>query len=167
MERTVYFSDNFFSSGKTDIFNEDKERVGELDLKGAFSSSVRIETKEGNVLEAAFPFFSMKWRIKLEDGTKVGEVKYALSFSKKRYTYTTSTGEYDISAPAFSRSYTIKDTDEQTVAIFDRVSGFFSAPSYKLVNESDYLTTEELIAVVMGVNAIEKASSNNSHTPTP
>jgi hypothetical protein len=47
------------------------------------------------------------------------------------------------------------------VAKFEKISGFFSSPAFQLTNHSDQLSTEELIAVVMGVNAIQRRNSSN------
>ncbi|WP_242611878.1 hypothetical protein [Fictibacillus sp. BK138] len=81
MEKCVYFNDNFFSSGKTDIYNESQERIGEIDLKSAFGSSLNVENERGEVVvEGSFPFFSGRWNIKQSDGTELGEVKSSFPF---------------------------------------------------------------------------------------
>jgi hypothetical protein len=75
MEKCVYFTDQFFSFGRTDIYNESQEKVGELDLKSAFTSSMSVENEKGEiVVEGCFPFFSGKWVIKKSDGTELGMV---------------------------------------------------------------------------------------------
>ncbi len=43
----VYFQDNFFSSGKTEIVDQNQQSLGELDLKSAFSSSVDVYDAAG------------------------------------------------------------------------------------------------------------------------
>jgi hypothetical protein len=48
------------------------------------------------------------------------------------------------------------------VATFKKVNGFFQASAYELKHNSNHLLTEELIAVVMGVNAIEKRNSSSA-----
>jgi hypothetical protein len=50
----------------------------------------------------------------------------------------------------------------QEVASFKKVNGFFQSAAFELTNLSDSLLTEELIAVVMGVNEIEKRRRNAS-----
>lgn len=163
MEKCVYFNDNFFSSGKTDIYNESQERIGEIDLKSAFGSSLNVENERGEVvLEGSFPFFSGRWNIKQPDGTELGEVKSSFSFFSKRYHYLTHNATYEIESPAFSKEYTILDENKSEVATFKKVNGFFQSAAFELRNYSDSLSTEELIAVVMGVNAIEKRNSSNA-----
>ncbi|MCA0972852.1 hypothetical protein LCM20_19905 [Halobacillus litoralis] len=165
MERNVYFSDQFFSAGRTEIYNESRDRVGTLDLKSAFTSSVNIENQEGEVvIEAAFPFLSGRWSVSYPGGSELGSVKASFSFFSKRYCYETDRGRFEIESPALSGEYTIYDESESTVAVFHKVSGFFQASAYELQNHSDSLATEELIAVVMGVNAIQKRRSNAANT---
>lgn len=46
-DETQFLSDNFFSAGRTDIFNSNQEKVGELYLKNpfhqTFMSWIRME----------------------------------------------------------------------------------------------------------------------------
>ncbi|QTN00656.1 hypothetical protein ERJ70_15980 [Sediminibacillus dalangtanensis] len=57
MGESIYFKDNFFSAGTTEIFNEDHEQIGLLDLKSAFSSGVDVMDKEGLiVIKGSFLF---------------------------------------------------------------------------------------------------------------
>ena len=162
MEKCVYFTDQFFSSGRTDIYNESQEKLGKLDLKSAFTSSVSVENEKGEVIvEGSFPFLSGKWTIKQPNGKELGEVKASFSFFAKRYHYTTNFGRFEFESPAFSKEYTILDGNKAAVATFKKVSGIFQAAAYELRNFSDFFLTEELIAVVMGVNAIEKRRSSS------
>jgi uncharacterized protein YxjI len=163
MEKCVYFNDNFFSSGKTDIYNETQVKLGALDLKSAFGSSLNVENEKGEILvEGSFPFFSGRWSIKQPDGTELGEVKASFAFFSKRYHYLTNNAAYEIESPAFSKEYTILDENKSEVATFKKVNGFFASAAYELKNHSNTLLTEELIAVVMGVNAIEKRRNSNA-----
>jgi uncharacterized protein YxjI len=157
MDTCIYFKDNFFSSGKTDIYNESQEKLGHIDLKSAFGSSLNVENEKGEVVvEASFPIFSSKWSIKQSDGSELGKVKSSFAFFSKRYHYVTENMTYEIQSPAFSKEYVIYDENMQEVATFKKVNGFFESAAYELKNYSDILLTEELIAVVMGVNAIDK-----------
>ncbi|KIL51047.1 hypothetical protein [Jeotgalibacillus campisalis] len=157
MEKIVYFSDQFFSAGRKDIWNESKEKIGVLDLKSAFTSGVNVENAEGELMvEGGFPFLSGKWLVKQRDGTELGEVKGNFSWFSKSYRYTADRGHFEIESPAFSREYRMVDENGEEAATFKKVNGFFQAPAYELVNKSTILLTDELIAVVMGVNAIEK-----------
>lgn len=163
MDKCVYFTDRIFSSGKTDIYNESQEILGKLDLKSAFTSSVSVENQKGEIIvEGSFPFLSGKWTIKQPNGKEFGEVRASFSFFTKRYSYTTNSGRFEIESPAFSKEYTILDGNKAAVATFKKVSGIFQAAAYELKNYSDFLLTEELIAVVMGVNAIEKRRSSSA-----
>ncbi|WP_058305696.1 hypothetical protein [Gracilibacillus massiliensis] len=68
---------------------------------------------------------------------------------------------FQIQSPVFSREFTILDDQETEVADFYRISNFFSSPAYQIVNQTNAMTMEELIAVVMGVNAIEKRKNSS------
>lgn len=134
---TIYFRDNFFSSGITEIYNGKKERIGSLDLKSAFSSSVDVVNKDGViVVKGHFPFFSRKWVISDEENREIGYLRQRFSFLAKKYEYVSENkGVFTIESEAFSREYRIVDDKEVTVAEFKRVSGFFESPVYRLVNQ--------------------------------
>ncbi|MDZ5710802.1 hypothetical protein [Jeotgalibacillus haloalkalitolerans] len=162
MENRIYFSDQFFSAGRTDIFNGEKEKIGTLDHKSAFSSGINIEDILGEtVIEAGFGFFSNKWTIKRGE-EELGFVKNALSFFTKKYRYFKNGQEYEVESPAMSKEYTIFDSSRVAVASFRKVSGFFQTAAYELTNHSELFEADELIAVIMGVNAIEKRNRNSS-----
>ncbi|MBP1947083.1 hypothetical protein [Virgibacillus litoralis] len=162
MGESIYFTDNFFSKGTTEIFNSEQEVVGSLDLKSAFSSSVAILDVEGNiVVTGSSPFFSRGWIVKNQSEQELGKLKQRFAlFSKKFVYHSYDHGEYEIKSEAFSKEYDILDQDENLVAAFKKVSGFFQSPAYELSSNSSLLAKEELIAVVMGVNMIIKR--NNS-----
>lgn len=161
-EQTLYFKDNFFSAGRTEIFNSLKEKVGELDLKSAFSSSVDVLDKVGNlVVSGKFTFFSNKWRISDSSDQEIGVLKQKITFLSKKYEYEAyGRGTYFIESEPFSREYDICDDQSNQIGKFEKVSGFFSTPAYQLSNFTESLSNEELIAVVMGVNAIQKRRNN-------
>jgi hypothetical protein len=162
MSGVLYFADNFFSSGRTDIFNAEKARIGELDLKSAFSAGVDILNRNGEIMASGkFPFFGNRWVVTGKEGAEAGELKQKWSFFSKRFQYHSfNNGTFFIESEAFSKDYTILDVQGAVVCQFERVSGIFASPSYKMENMSSDLSNEELIAVVMGVNAIQKR--NNS-----
>ncbi|SER18854.1 hypothetical protein SAMN04487944_101563 [Gracilibacillus ureilyticus] len=159
MEQTIYIADNFFSAGKTMIKNRNNEEIGLLDLKSAFGSSISVYDLEGNVLiSAKFRPFSTKWVVS-DPVCERGILKQKLFSFSRTYYYTTANQEvWEINKPAFSRDFTMKDHNNNTVAEFKKISGFFSSPAYEINNLMNKLETEELIAVVMGVNAIEKSN---------
>jgi hypothetical protein len=157
----LYFNDNFFSAGRTEIYNERKEIVGKLDLRSALSSGIDVLGPDGGIIiSAKFPVLSNKWIVYNSGETELGVLKYKFSFFTKKYEYDANgRGVYTIHSEAFSSLYEIYET-ECVIANFEKVSGFFSSPAFQLKNESDILSNEELIAVVMGVNAIQKRHSN-------
>ncbi|WP_141433936.1 hypothetical protein [Bacillus sp. 03113] len=163
-QETLYFSDNFFSAGRTEIFNDSKEKVGELDLSGILTSGIEVIDLEGNVkVSGKFPFFGLGWKIYNNQGTEIGILKGKFSFFSKKYEYHAYDREvFQIKSEAFSKQYMIYKNETEVVAKFDRISGFFSSPAYQLVHNEDDPSSEELIAVVMGVNAIEKRRRNSS-----
>ncbi|MDQ0269451.1 hypothetical protein [Cytobacillus purgationiresistens] len=169
MDKTIYFQDNFFSSGLTDIHNKDYIKVGLLDLKTAFSRKVSVldleskETMKGMFLH----FLSRKWRVVDPHGTEQGLVQQKLFTFSKAFDYHKANGQhYRIESPIFSREYTIYDDTDQIIARFYRVSSFLSVPAFKLENHSNSLNTAELIIVIMGVNAIQKNNNNGAASST-
>ncbi|MFD1039322.1 hypothetical protein ACFQ3N_13095 [Virgibacillus byunsanensis] len=74
MGESIYFTDNFFSKGTTDIFNSEREKVGSLDLKSAFSSRVDILDVVGKVvMKGSSPFLSRKWIVKDHHEQEIGK----------------------------------------------------------------------------------------------
>lgn len=162
MENKVYFSDQFFSAGMTDIYNGSQDKVGTLDHMSAFTSGIRIEGIHRTTgIEAGFGFFSNKWTIKRGE-KELGFVKNALSLFTKKYRYFKDGLEYEIESSAFSKEYTVLNASRDEVASFRKVSGFFQTAAYELTNHSELFEADELIAVIMGVNAIEKRNRSAS-----
>jgi uncharacterized protein YxjI len=162
--KSLYFTDNFFSAGKTEIFNSSKEKVGELDLKSAFSSSIDVLDKDGNlVVSGRFTFFSNKWRILDGNQQEIGILKQKLTFLSRKYEYDSyGRGTYIIESEPCSREYEIFDEHSSQIAKFEKVSGFFSSSAYQLSTYHEKVSPEELIAVVMGINAIQKRRRSNA-----
>ena len=161
---SIYFTDNFFSAGRTEIFDEKKVKVGELDLKSSFSASVDVLTLSDEVvIKGKFRFFSNKWNVSGQTDHLLGELKAKFSFFTKKFEYRAlKRGIYTIESPVFSKEYQIFDQHSTLVAHFERVSGFFSSPAFRLINYSENLSTNELIVIVMGVNAIQKRQRSNA-----
>ncbi|MDQ0255778.1 hypothetical protein J2S74_003160 [Evansella vedderi] len=157
-ESKIYFKDNFFSAGITEIFNGNKQRIGSLDLKSAFTSSVDVLDKEQKVVSKGyFPFFSGKWVITDGLEMELGLLRQRFSFFTKKYEYEAKgCGIFTIESEAFSREYEIFNEEGDKVALFKKINGFFESPVYQLANESQDLSNEEVIAMVMGVNMINK-----------
>ncbi|WP_158737394.1 hypothetical protein [Alteribacillus sp. YIM 98480] len=166
----IYFSDNFFSAGITDIFDKNENKIGKLDLKSAFTSSIDVMDPNGSIrLYAAFPLFSRRWVLKDKEDERIGELRSTFSFFAKRFEYETEgRGVYRVESEAFSHEFTItEERGNNKIAIFEKISGFMEAPAYKLINYSNVLSNDELIAVVMGVRMILKKRRNNSAGPPP
>ncbi|GGD93862.1 hypothetical protein [Paenibacillus nasutitermitis] len=158
----IYVRDNFFSTGITEMMNEKGEKLGELDLKSAFGSSLDIYDAGGRRMYGGkFRFFSNKWEVTQGHDSLVGVLRVRMSFLSKRFEYEAEgRGTYEITSPAFSKEYSIQriDTQEQ-VASFERTSGWLHSGAYCLENHSDDLNDYELAAVVMGVQAIRRRQS--------
>lgn len=162
-QKKLYFSESFFSTGKTDIFTGEEEKIGEIDLKSMFSASVDILNGKQEVLVSGkFPIMGVHWRILDNEGTEIGILKEKFTLFSKKYAYEAyGRGTFLIHSELFSREYVIKqEPDEAVIATFKKVSGLFSSAAYELDNLSHKLTSPELIAVIMGVNALQKR--NNS-----
>ncbi|WP_440116926.1 hypothetical protein [Paenibacillus sp. QZ-Y1] len=153
----LYFRDNFFNAGYTEIMNPNQEQAGHLDLKSAFGSSLDVFDNAGLACSAKFRMLSNRWDITSADGRDLGVLRARISFFSKKYEYDAgSRGVYDVSAPAFSQEYEITGNGGEIVASFRRTSGWFNSGAFVLDNQSEQLDTYELIAVVMGVHAINK-----------
>lgn len=164
-QKKLYFSDSFFSTGKTDIFTEEEEKIGEIDLKSMFSASVDILNGKQEVLVSGkFPMLGIHWRVLDREGTEIGKLKEKLAFFSKKYMYEAyDRDNFYIDSEWFSREYVIKrEGDESVIATFKKVSGIFSSAAYELDNQSHTLTSPELIAIIMGVNAIQKRNNSTN-----
>src|SRR5690606_35222992 len=103
-----------------------------------------------------------QWKIFDQNNQQLGIVKPKFFSFSKKYTYTRLDDVmFFINAPALSRDFTVYYEKDDVVATFIRMNGFFSSASYEIHLHSS-LEMEELIAVVMGVNAIEKRKRSSS-----
>ncbi|PAF31428.1 hypothetical protein [Paenibacillus sp. 7516] len=153
----LYFRDNFFNAGYTEIMNGNQEQAGHLDLKSLFGSSLDVFGPAGLICSGRFGMLSNRWDVTSADGGHLGILRARMSFFSKRFEYDAGPrGIYEVSAPAFSQEYDVTGMGGRTVASFRRTSGWFSSGAFVLSNESEQLDTYELIAVVMGVHAINK-----------
>lgn len=162
-KNVLYFKDNFFSTGTTEIYNEAKEIVGMLDLKSTFTSGIDVLDSKGNIIVSGkFPMLGMKWRVYDNKENELGSLKAKFSLFTKKFEYDAyRRGLFSITSEAFSKEYELFENDV-VLAKFEKINGFFSSPAYQLTNSTERFTNEELIAVVMGVNAIQKRQNNNA-----
>ncbi|WP_201000716.1 hypothetical protein [Paenibacillus glycanilyticus] len=158
----LYFRENFWNAGVTEILNEQEQQVGQLDMRSAFSSAIDIYGANGELLyNGRFPFFSGKWEVNGADGEEAGVLRSRLSFFTKKYSYETiGRGDYEIISPAFSREYDVIDESDNIVAQFKQVNGWFSSGAFVLDNQCKFLDSYELIAVIIGMHAMQKAASS-------
>ena len=162
---TLYFKDNFFSSGETPITDPNGHETGYLNLHGMFSSGVTVHDDAGRRNAAGkFRFFSNAWTVTDRHESELGTLRPRFAFFKQRYVYASRRhGEFTIECPAFSREYVVRDGADREVARFRRTSGMFASGAYELNNTSK-LADEEMIAVVMGVHAIVKRQQSAAAT---
>jgi hypothetical protein len=154
----LYFRDNFLNAGVTEILNDQEENVGHLDLKSAFGSAIDVYGQNAELLcNGSFPFFSGKWIVTSANGEQLGVLRSRFAFFTKKFTYVTDgRGSYEIISPVFSKEYGISDESGMPVASFEQVNGWFSSGAFVLKNQSEYLNTYELVAVIMGMYSIQK-----------
>ncbi|MGF7048212.1 hypothetical protein J2T13_002719 [Paenibacillus sp. DS2015] len=160
----LYFKDNFFNAGISDIMNEAGETVGSIDLKSSIGSSLDVYESTGvRICGGKFRFFSNKWEVSDSSDELMGVLRARMSFFSKKYEYDAGRrGIYEIISPAFSKEYSIQSTHGETVVTFARVNGWLQSGAYGLHNNSAELNHYELVAVVMGVHEIQKRSRANS-----
>lgn len=159
MSERIYFSNKFFSSGRTEIVNEHQEKIGSHNLKSVFSPKVEVENKQRKVVAGSFTFLSNKWVVLNGGGDQLGVVKTSFSFFSKQYKYFTRGKVIEIESPAFSKEYRMVDETGIEVVTFQKVNALFQTTAFELHNSSDDVQTEELIAVIIGVNAFEKTAA--------
>ena len=164
--RELYFKDNFFSSGITTIMDVSGQYAGELDLQGAFSSSLSVYGPDREKLyHGRFPFLSPRWEVSNCKGELLGRLRGKMSMRSKKYEYDTGArGIYIITSPLFSKEYSIEDELGNRIATFKHINGWLQSRAYRLVNEGSQLGDYELVTVVMGVYELEKRS-NDSGAP--
>lgn len=163
---TLYFNENFFSTGMTDIYNEAKEKVGKLDLKSMFSSGVDVLDLHGNIIASGkFPFLSSKWKISNQSSQEIGSLRGKFSLLSKKYEYDAyGKNTFQIQSGGFSKLYEVFKDDTTLVCKFEKISGFFSSPVFRLESFSNELPPEELILIVMGVHAIQKRNNSSANS---
>lgn len=146
----------------TEILDGQEQVVGQLDLRSSFSSAIDVFGSNGELLYSGrFPFFSGKWEVNDAVGEQAGVLRSRLSFFSKKYSYETiGRGDYEIISPAFSKEYEIIDESEKVVAQFKQVNGWFSSGAFMLDNQCRFLDSYELIAVIIGMHAMQKAANS-------
>jgi uncharacterized protein YxjI len=154
----LYFKDNFFNSGKTEILSGNQEVLGEIDLRSAFGSGLDIYDASGTLMfSGKFPLLSSKWIITNVSEEEVGRVRSRFAFFAKKFEYEAfGRGVFEIKSEAFSREFEVFDESGTIIASFQRVNGWFSVDAYCLDNRSDVLDSFELVAVIMGMHEIQK-----------
>lgn len=164
--KNLYFSDGFFSSGQKNIYTEDEHIVGKLDLKSAFTSTIDVLDLKGNVLiSGKFPLFSNRWIVTNQEGDELGFLRARFSFFAKKYEYTAhNRGIFRIDSETFSERYEILHENGKQVGQFKKESVILSNPAYELSQVSEDIEIGEMIAVVMGVNAIKKRSHSAANS---
>lgn len=162
----LYFLDSFFSTGQKDIYTKNREIVGKLDLKSAFTSTIDVLDLQGNILiSGKFPIFSNKWVVTNQAGEELGFVRARFSFFAKKYEYIAhNRGIYRIDSETFSKTFEILTEKGKRVGQFKKVNEFFSTPAFEMSQDKQDIEIGEMIAVVMGVNAIQKRSHSVANT---
>ena len=162
----LYFTDSFFSTGQKDIFTKNKEIVGKLDLKSAFTSTIDVLDLQDNILiSGKFPIFSNRWVVTNQTGEELGFVRARFSFFVKKYEYTAhKRGIYRIESETFSKTYEIFTEKGKRVGQFKKVNTFFATPAFEMRQDKEDIEIGEMIAVVMGVNAIQKRSHSAANS---
>lgn len=155
----LYFKDNFFSAGTSQIMNETGEAAGHLDLKSAFGSSLDVYRPNGfKACSGKFRFMSLgKWEVSDGGGAVLGVLRARMSFMTKRFEYDAGNrGTYAITSPAFSKEYVIESDKGEEAAAFVRTSNWMQPGAFRLSIRSRLVDGYEWIAVVMGIHAIQR-----------
>ncbi len=156
----IYFKDNFFSMGPTEIMEEEGNVIGHVDLRSMFGASLEVFDQEGSTLfQGKFPLFSRRWSVLGPAEREVGELRPRLAFLSKRYEYVSfGRGIYEISSPAFSDAYEIADEAGGMAAGFRKVSSWLLPSAYRMETYTSSVGEMEWVCVILGMNAIQKAA---------
>lgn len=162
----LYFKDNFFNAGITEIMDAAGARIGYLDLKSAMGSSLDVFDQMGKLIYSGrFRFFTNRWQVFSRDHKPSGVLKARFSFFSKRFIYQArSRGDYEIHSPAFSKDYEVRDQQGNLVATFSKINNWLEASAFCLHNKSAKLDSYELVTVVMGVHEIRKRQRSAAAT---
>ncbi|REK71272.1 hypothetical protein [Paenibacillus paeoniae] len=163
----LYFNDQFFSTGQTDIMDKEGMPAGMLDLESMWTSSVSVFAQNASLrCTGQFRFMGNTWEVSDAAGEERGTLRARFSLFSKRYEYDAGyRGIYMIESPAFSQDYAILDRNERTVATFQKISSWLQPGAFRLQNNASELDSYELVAVIMGVHSIQKRTNNNhNHT---
>ena len=76
----LYFRDNFFNAGYTEIMDGNQEQAGHLDLKSLFGSSLDVFGPEGLICSGRFGMLSNRWDVTSVDGRHLGVLRARMSF---------------------------------------------------------------------------------------
>lgn len=153
----LYFKDNFFSNGVTEIMDESGTEVGSLDLKSAFSPSVDVYGRSGELfykgrLETIAPY--RRWKILDANKEEIGELRSKFSWKGRIFEYDAGRrGVYGIRAPFSLEGFAITEND-QKIASYAKINGWLSPNAYVLRSPSLRIEPYEWVAVVMGVSAL-------------
>jgi len=159
----LYFRDNFFNAGRTEIVNENQEPIGEIDLRNAFGSSLEVFGRDGGgpLFGGKFRMMSNKWRVTDSSGEECGVLRYRFTFMSKRYEYDRyGEGVFEITSPAFSRDYEVRNAKGELVVSFQKVSGWFESTAFRLTVHSGRIDGYEWVSVIMGMHEIRKRQNS-------
>ncbi|CDN41983.1 MULTISPECIES: hypothetical protein [Paenibacillus] len=160
----IYFKDNFFNSGPTEIMDEDGTVIGHVDLRSMFGASLEVFDRDGATLfQGKFPLFSRRWSVLGQGEREAGELRQRLAFLSKRFEYDSfGRGVFEIASPAFSDLYEITDEAGNMAAGFRKVSGWVLPSAYRLETYTSSVGEMEWVCVILGMNAIQKAARTSN-----
>ncbi|GGN97957.1 hypothetical protein [Saccharibacillus kuerlensis] len=158
----LYFSDNFFNMGETEIMNAAGEASGTMDLRSAFGASLDIYGPGRELLYTGkFQMMLNRWRVLDASEREIGLLRPRFTLFSKKFEYDAGgRGVYEIESPNFSKEYSIMESGAE-VATFAKTNGWLRSNAYRLDNRSR-LDDYEMIAIVMGVNAIRKRQQSSN-----
>ncbi|MCM3749779.1 hypothetical protein M3223_20805 [Paenibacillus pasadenensis] len=157
----LYFKDNFFSIGTTDIMDSAGAPIGLVDLKVASNSTLEVfGANKESLYVGKFPFFSSKWTVLDAKEKELGKLYAKMALFNKRYEYDSNgRGLYRLSSFAHTSDYEITNDEGAIIATFKKTSGWLSPSAYRLNCKDSRIDPMEWVAVILGMNQIQKRQS--------
>ncbi|MBO8173032.1 MAG: hypothetical protein H0Z33_14220 [Bacillaceae bacterium] len=164
--RTLYLDENFFTTGRTDIMNDQQEKVGYIHIKSVLSPIVEVyDHRDRLQLYGSFGLLSNRWVVCDTSRQVLGKLRnrYFWQPGKFRYRYRNLQNKknYYIQPPETAMACRILDEQGETAAYFGENSHIFSKKVYEVHIYDADLRICELLIVLTGACMTQKQEKSS------